>query len=462
METAQQPAGELATNLNPTPITDRQKLSYHEKQGRSLIDKLVLAVVGFLALTIIALSFHNTAALAKVLKLNPKLAACLVEMLFGTLLFIRARQRALQRNVPYFLEIGYFTSLAFVTAVNMWGLGQIHTTGYVVGAAITGAMWLMESTLVWLWTDSHRPHEKSERELQKEAEKEIKRTRILQRIEWLRWESQKPDLALIKEARKAERKRRKVVENGLPDFFQTLNVERQTPDKKLERTNSKQTAQSKHDEFHQTPNTERQTDIKHRTPNIEQQQTDKQDLSEQTAQTKQTNKQSSKQTEPAEQTNNKQVPDKHQTDKDEANIKQVRIDEQTDNQTNNAQKDTEQTSNEQTNKVIYINKQTVERTNTSNKKGKQIDNEQQAERTDKQQTTKQVQRKRASKQTANLPPYEQLLVMIDQTFTANKKLPTVRAFAEQANIKPNRAHTALKMWKEANGQTVDKTQTANN
>lgn len=419
METAQQPAGELATNLNPTPITDRQKLSYHEKQGRSLIDKLVLAVVGFLALTIIALSFHNTAALAKVLKLNPKLAACLVEMLFGTLLFIRARQRALQRNVPYFLEIGYFTSLAFVTAVNMWGLGQIHTTGYVVGAAITGAMWLMESTLVWLWTDSHRPHEKSERELQKEAEKEIKRTRVLQRIEWLRWESQKPDLALIREARQAERKRRKVVENGLPDFFQTLNIERQTLDKKFERTNSKQTAQSKHDEIHQTPNTERQIDIKQRTPNTEQQQTDKQDLSEQT--------------------DNKQTPDKHRTDKDEANIKQARIDEQTDNQTN---------------KVIYINKQTVERTNTSNKKGKQADNEQQAEQTDKQQTIKQVQRKRASKQTADLPSYEQLLEMIDQTFAANKKLPTVRAFAQQTGIKPYRAHKALTMWKEANGQTA--------
>lgn len=121
MKTAQQPTGELATNPNPAPIIDRRKISYHEKQGRSLIDKLVLVVVGVLAITIIALSFQNTAALAKVLKLNPKLAACLVEMLFGSLLFIRARQRALRRNVPLFLDIGYFTSLAFVTVVNMWG-----------------------------------------------------------------------------------------------------------------------------------------------------------------------------------------------------------------------------------------------------------------------------------------------------------------------------------------------------
>lgn len=470
METARQPAQEMATNLTPPPIAeDRQKISYHEKQEKALIDKLVLAVVGLLALTIIALSFHNTAALAKVLKLNPKLAACLVEMLFGSLLFIRARQRALQRNVPHFLEIGYFCSLAFVTAVNMWGLGQIHNTGYVVGAAVTGAMWLMENTLVWLWTDSHRPHEKSVREMQREVRKEIKRTRALQWIAWRRHEGKKPDLALVKKARKAEDNRRKVVENGLPDFFQTQanriktnnqtneqikqtsdkqdqpeqtkqttnkqdNIKQtkqtaeQTPDKQTNQTNK---TPNKQDNTEQTPNIKHRTDKQiqteepntqgEQTPNTERQ-TDKQDLS--------------KQTESAEQTNNRQAPDKHQTDKDE----------QKDNQTN---------------KVIYINKQTVERTNTSNKKGKQTDNEQQAERTDKQQTIKQVQRKRASKQTANVPSYEQLLEMIDQTFAANKKLPTVRAFAEQANIKPNRAHTALKMWKEANGQTVAKTQTAN-
>lgn len=135
----------------------------------------MVIVVGVLAIVVILLSFGNTAKLAEVLQLNPKLTACLVELLFASLLTIRARQRALQRIVPRFLDAGYFSSLAFVTAVNMWGLGQVHPTGFAVGAAISGAMWLMESTLVWLWTDSHRPHEKSLKELKREAKKERKK-----------------------------------------------------------------------------------------------------------------------------------------------------------------------------------------------------------------------------------------------------------------------------------------------
>ncbi|PTM52708.1 hypothetical protein [Desmospora activa] len=214
-----QPAGAPATNHQPLPIANRPETSYHEKQERSLRDKAVLGVVGVLAITVIALSFKNTAALAETLNLNPWLVAALVEILFGTLLFIRGGQRALQKNVPFFLDVGYFASLAFVTGVNMWGLGQIHPIGYVVGAAITGAMWLMERTLVWLWTDSHKPHEKTAKELEKEAEEEIKKAKILQRIDWKKWEAQKPDLALIKEAREAEKKREKVVKDGLPEFF---------------------------------------------------------------------------------------------------------------------------------------------------------------------------------------------------------------------------------------------------
>lgn len=39
------------------------------------------------------------------------LAAGLVEILFGTLLFIRARQRALQRNVPFFWTLDTLQAL---------------------------------------------------------------------------------------------------------------------------------------------------------------------------------------------------------------------------------------------------------------------------------------------------------------------------------------------------------------
>lgn len=212
-----------ATNLYPFLSSGRHGQSYRK---RTFIDKLVLAVVVTIALVVIALSFQNTALLAQELSLNPYLTAGLVEVLFASLLFIRGRQRATQRNVPVFLTLGYFVSLGFVTAVNMWGLSQENPViGPIVGAAITGAMWLMESVLVWLWVDSHKPHKKSMRERKREAEKEIKEKKLNQRIQWLYWEADKPDLDLIREAREAEEKRKKVVADGLPEFFKPVEVE---------------------------------------------------------------------------------------------------------------------------------------------------------------------------------------------------------------------------------------------
>lgn len=108
---------------------------------RTLLDMIVLGIVVIIALIIITLSFQNTTKISVGLGINPKLMAGLVEVLFGSLLFIRGRQRALQRNVPIFLEVGYFTSLAFVTAVNMYGLAQENLwIGLIVGLAISGAM----------------------------------------------------------------------------------------------------------------------------------------------------------------------------------------------------------------------------------------------------------------------------------------------------------------------------------
>jgi hypothetical protein len=184
------------------------------------LDWLMLGIVVIIAGVVIALSFHNTMKLANELRINPYLTAGLVEILFGSLLFIRGKQRATQRNVPLFLTIGYFVSLGFVTGVNMWGLAQENQViGPIVGLAISGAMWLMETTLVWLWTASHQPHQKSPRELMREAKKEIQEEKIIQRIEWMKWEARKPDLSLVKKARAAEEKRKEVVGDGLPEFF---------------------------------------------------------------------------------------------------------------------------------------------------------------------------------------------------------------------------------------------------
>ncbi|SEN77838.1 hypothetical protein [Lihuaxuella thermophila] len=187
---------------------------------RKPLDWIVLSVVIVIAGVVVMLSFHNTATLARGLNLNPYLTAGLVEILFTSLLFIRGRQRATQRNVPRFLTAGYFTSLAFVTGVNMYGLYQAHAiVGPIVGLAISSAMWLMESSLVWLWTEAHKPHKKSLREIRREARREIKEEKLIQWIEWERWEARKPDLDLIRAAREAEEERKRVVGDGLPEYF---------------------------------------------------------------------------------------------------------------------------------------------------------------------------------------------------------------------------------------------------
>ena len=190
------------------------------QRNRTILDWAILFVVVAIAAVVILLSFSNTAKLAEELGLQPLLTAGLVELLFTSLLFIRGRQRATGRNVPIFLSVGYFTSLAFVTGVNMWGLAiENPTIGPVVGGAISAAMWLMESTLVWLWTESHQPHQKTLRELKREAKREIKQVRLKQQIEWLKYEAREPDLGLIRQARKAEKRRKAAIKKGLPVFF---------------------------------------------------------------------------------------------------------------------------------------------------------------------------------------------------------------------------------------------------
>jgi hypothetical protein len=49
--------------------------------------------------------------------------------------------------------------------------------------AISGAMWLMENTLVWLWTRSHEPHVKSIRERMLTAKKDIQEEKVIQKME---------------------------------------------------------------------------------------------------------------------------------------------------------------------------------------------------------------------------------------------------------------------------------------
>ncbi len=189
---------------------------------RTKLDWAVLVVVVAVAALVITSSFQNTAKLAEILGMPPILAAGIVEIAFTTFLFLRGRQRALGLNTPLFLHGLYFGLLALVTGVNMWGLSiENQAWGLIIGASISLLLWGMETTLVWLWTDSHRPHQKSLRERKREARREIQEEKAIQWLAWERDEAKKPDLKLIQKAREKEEERKKVVGDGLPEFFRS-------------------------------------------------------------------------------------------------------------------------------------------------------------------------------------------------------------------------------------------------
>src|SRR5690606_40460077 len=198
-----------------------EEVKMKQKQ-RSIIDWIVLGVVVMIAGSVISLSYTNTQKLAIVLGLNPILTGVIVEVVFGWLLFIRSRQRATTKNVPWFLHLGYFCSFLFVTSVNMWGLAQANDwIGCIVGVVISCTMWLMETILVWLWVDADKPHTPSARDLKKEAKRLIKEEKTRQEIAWMLYEAAKPNLDLIEQAREAEQRRQTVCGKGIPIFYQT-------------------------------------------------------------------------------------------------------------------------------------------------------------------------------------------------------------------------------------------------
>lgn len=193
---------------------------------RTGMDYVALVVVVAIAAVVIVLSYHSTEKLALSLGFPPLLTAGMIEMMFASLLFIRSRQRATRKNVPSFLEYGYWISLGFVTMVNIWGLIQISTVHWIIAGivalAISGSMWLMENVLVWLWVDADKPHVVTVKEQLEKVKRKIKEEKMLQQMEWMMHDAKKPDLRLIKEARRAEEKRKQVLEQGLPEYFHSI------------------------------------------------------------------------------------------------------------------------------------------------------------------------------------------------------------------------------------------------
>jgi hypothetical protein len=180
-------------------------------------------MVGFIAVNII-LSFGQTKVVAELAgaenRFHQIAFSIILEGLFAFTLLTRADQRAQNLNVPKFLNVAYFGLLLAITLSNITVLYQYHEiAGPFLGVLITGTMLYTEKLFVWKNTEANKPARKKPRDLMREAKKEIQEERILQKIEWLKWEAKKPDLKLIKQARKAEEKRKTVEGDRLPQFF---------------------------------------------------------------------------------------------------------------------------------------------------------------------------------------------------------------------------------------------------
>jgi hypothetical protein len=206
-----------------------QKMRSHKKKPEFWI----MAVI---ALVIIGLSFGQTGKLAAIVGATEWYKqvgfAILVEILFALSLLKRANQRASGKHVPWFLNLGYYGLLGAITVINMSVLYQTHPiAGPFVGGLISAGMLYVESIFVWEHTDADRPAKKSPKQLMREAKREIQEEEIMQLIEYLKYESRKPRLKLIKRARRDERKRKRVEsgesiwpwvkseDEGLPEYF---------------------------------------------------------------------------------------------------------------------------------------------------------------------------------------------------------------------------------------------------
>jgi hypothetical protein len=186
---------------------------------------LTIAAVGINASVIIGLSMENTMKFAEILGLPPRGAMFLVEAAFALLLALRAIQRSLRLNTPMLLHIGYFGVFCLLTIVNVHGLYLKNPTyGPWGGLAISALMWLFENILVWLFTKSNQPYEKSILRKYLDTIKQAWEQKMLQKIAWVKFNSQRPDLGLVKQVRRAEKRREKVIgDEELPEFFEWFN-----------------------------------------------------------------------------------------------------------------------------------------------------------------------------------------------------------------------------------------------
>lgn len=207
----------------------------NQNNMRKVFISVIFIVVVLTAVTLVALSFVSTSKIAAEVRVSPWLLIALVEIPFASLLAIRGFQRAHQLDLPAWLNLGYYASFAIVTSVNVYGLSQSAALlGVLVGLAVSGVMLLMDQLLVWLIIHSHKPHQKSARELLKEAKEVTKLNETKELIKYMHWESDQPALSLIKKTRKDAEKRAKVMEAGVSEYIQQLLDEKKQPPQMVE------------------------------------------------------------------------------------------------------------------------------------------------------------------------------------------------------------------------------------
>lgn len=163
METAQQPAGELATNLNPTPITDRQQTVYHKRRPNAVVRGLyacfrwlgdfgpmfaelfrfigrsILVTVNMVILVgIIIISFSHSLELLRYAGLHSGLewvgvVVWELAFIFSSMVLSRDFKQGNWRSgwAPW---TGFLMGLAFVMVSNYTGMAD-NPTGRILGVA---------------------------------------------------------------------------------------------------------------------------------------------------------------------------------------------------------------------------------------------------------------------------------------------------------------------------------------
>lgn len=178
-------------------------------------------LVAINAVLLAASAFINTSFIANLLKIPAWLAIGFIDLQFVTLLIIRKMQEARQYKVSWVVSTTYWFTVAVLGGVSTYGFyTRAGKIGIIAGFVLVISLVAMDNIFAWLLSEKSRI--KMKKSLWKrfyDEWKERLEIRAINYLEWKRYEANKPSSGLIKKARRAEEKRRKIEADGLPEFF---------------------------------------------------------------------------------------------------------------------------------------------------------------------------------------------------------------------------------------------------